>query len=1143
MKKVNYSFLIFLLCSILGAGGAYSQTLLYGEGFSNSPPNMFLNTSGVGTNSGNNLWVVNSSFTGNASYPNTTAQTNTVAGTIANPGGNYLHIHDSSAVVNNANFTASTSSDRFAITDAICTIGYTGVSFSFFWLAQGTANNHGEVYYRTNGGAWTQLGGAFNNQTNWRYQTFTNAAFNNVNSLEFGFRWVNNGSGTNTLPFSIDDILVSGTLNVTPTITITSVPASVCQGLNLTFGYTISPALCAGDYSISLLNAGGGTTLSWQVNNLTQTTGSFTLNIPTTVPAGTCYRIRMARVSGSNPPKPPFFTGTSSGCIPIIACPNTITTLQPAVTIGSTPGAGDSVCVGSVIDIPFWSTGTFNNGNIYTAWLSDSAGNFGNPASQILGSRPDRSTYDPAVVPSPGSVSGLVPSTPPGCNYYIRIVSSNPNSVGTTWGPFCIKNCDIESNIRQDVAFCISTLKGDTQLVNIDINVPPRNVSYGANNSFELEVLDMMTFASLYKGPALGSVVATISTGMTMIIPDLNALRALGLDAGSYYLRVVSTNPALNGTVIRLTIGAPYVDSPLTIVATDTVMCQGGAVFFNVNRFRPPQFNNKSEYQWFLGINGAVPTPFPAPAPSPQFSLGVRFNSTGFFTVSVQETNFGCIGPMAPDVTVAVTTVPIVSLGASTQSVCRGDTITYRVPFLPSTRYDWNMTGGTITDTSNNEIKIVINGTTPARLKLTATNFCGNAADSVRIIPYDYPVIDLGPDINLCAGEDTLLDMNNTTASFWLWPGASQINALQPIPNSPRANLIGLPDTTEIIAYAGFRLPGNPSPGGANQCISFDTIMVNVAPLPIANAGPDTFVCNFAGVQLNGGEGIFNEYTWLNSEGTLNDTNIRRPFANPAGEITYALRVVEPISGCVDTDSITIKVSSLIQEDPKLYKICDGEQIELFVTDPSVDFEWTTGETTNSIIVDEGGTYGVKVSDTIGCEIINEHILDVTLPLFPNTKYDSTIFCIGEIDTLFANPEARRFYWSTGQSSPSIEVNADGNYLVQLWDMNGCWSVDTFPVFVRNDCKLIFYVPNTFSPNKDGLNETIGPITYNIDEYDFVIYDRWGNLMHETSTFERWDGKSPNGLEAPIGVYAWKILYTDLENQPQVEVGTINLIR
>lgn len=1114
------------------SSGAIAQTLLYSEDFSNPPPNMTLNTNGVGTPAGTNMWIVNNSYTGNANHPNTTAQTNTVSGTIATPGGNYLHINDTNSAVSNANFSANTASDRFAITDAICTIGYNNVTFSFFYLAQGSANNYGEVYYRVNGGAWTQLGSSFNNQINWRFQSFTNAAFDNVSALEFGFRWVNNGSGSNNLPFAIDDILVSGTLNVNPSITITQVPAQVCQGLNLRFSYTIQPALCAGDYTIELVNPGGGVTLSWSVTNLTQTTGSFTVNIPTSVTANNCYRIRMRRTSGSNPPKPPFFTGSLSGCIPIIACPNTITTLQPAVTIGSTPGAGDSVCVGSVIDIPFWSTGTFNAGNVYTAWLSDSAGNFGTTGSQILGSRPDRNTYDPTIVPSPGSVSGLIPNTPPGCNYYIRVVSSNPATNGTLWGPFCIKNCDIQSNNRVDIAFCISTQNGDTTSINVGINTPPRNVTYNAGNQFQLEVLDMMSFASLYSGPALGFVSSTTSTNMTVIIPDLNTLRGLGLDAGAYYLRIISTNPALKGSVIRMTIGAPYVDSPLNIVATDTVSCVGGVVRFNVNNFRPPQFNNKSKYHWYFGTQGGSLQPVQPPF-SPAFSIGFLYNQPGIYTVAVQEENFGCFGPMAPQVTIAVTTVPIVSLAGLPRTVCVGDTITYSVPFLPSTRYDWLLQSGTITDTSNNQVKVVFDSAGVTNLRLAATNFCGNAADSIRIVVYDKPVVDVGPDINICLGEDTALTTNNTSASVYFWSPGTALSSRNA--NSPQVN--GLTDTTTYTVQVIQVLPGGSS------CSVFDTVTVNVAPLPIAYAGEDTFVCNYEGIQLNGGRGIFNEYTWFNSEGTLNDTIIRRPFANPSNDITYALRVVDPISGCEDHDSIFVAVSKLIEEDPKYYQICEGESIELFVSDPEIDFEWSNGELTPSIVVDEGGTYGVIISDTIGCELTNEHIVDATPPLFPNTRYDTSFFCLGEKDTLFGNPEAVKYFWSNGQSGQSIEVSADGEYLVQIYDKNGCWAVDTFPVTTLNDCRLIFYMPNAFSPNKDGINEYIGPETYNIDSYDFMIYDRWGNLMHFTDNFEKWDGRSPNGKDAPVGVYSWKISYTDLENQPQFEVGTLNLIR
>ena len=87
------------------------------------------------------------------------------------------------------------------------------------------------------------------------------------------------------------------------------------------------------------------------------------------------------------------------------------------------------------MDVPFWSTGVYNGSNVYYAQLSDSSGSFANPTN--IGFLQDNTTYDPALVPSPGMVSSTIPTVLPGCNYYVRVVSSNPNTVGSPGDLFC----------------------------------------------------------------------------------------------------------------------------------------------------------------------------------------------------------------------------------------------------------------------------------------------------------------------------------------------------------------------------------------------------------------------------------------------------------------------------------------------------------------------------------------------------------------------------------------------------------------------------------------------------------------------------------------------------------------------------------
>ena len=97
----------------------------------------------------------------------------------------------------------------------------------------------------------------------------------------------------------------------------------------------------------------------------------------------------------------------------------------------------------------FFSTGVYLPGNVYTAQLSDSTGSFDSPYT--IGTFTSSATYDPALGSMPGMVSGIVPVVPPGCSYFIRVVSSAPEVTGSVYGPLCIQECDIETNDITDI--------------------------------------------------------------------------------------------------------------------------------------------------------------------------------------------------------------------------------------------------------------------------------------------------------------------------------------------------------------------------------------------------------------------------------------------------------------------------------------------------------------------------------------------------------------------------------------------------------------------------------------------------------------------------------------------------------------------
>lgn len=69
----------------------------------------------------------------------------------------------------------------------------------------------------------------------------------------------------------------------------------------------------------------------------------------------------------------------------------------------------------------------------------------------------------------------------------------------------------------------------------------------------------------------------------------------------------------------------------------------------------------------------------------------------------------------------------------------------------------------------------------------------------------------------------------------------------------------------------------------------------------------------------------------------------------------------------------------------------------------------------------------------------------------------------------------------------------------------------------------VFYIPNAFTPNDDGLNDSFGLVGEGITEYNLQIFNRWGNLVFESHDMKsQWDGNYQN-TKAEIGVYVYKI--------------------
>lgn len=108
-------------------------------------------------------------------------------------------------------------------------------------------------------------------------------------------------------------------------------------------------------------------------------------------------------------------------------------------------------------------------------------------------------------------------------------------------------------------------------------------------------------------------------------------------------------------------------------------------------------------------------------------------------------------------------------------------------------------------------------------------------------------------------------------------------------------------------------------------------------------------------------------------------------------------------------------------------------------------------------------------------------------------------------------------------SNPFASPEETTTYTITILDSSGCESSDTVTIFVETG----FFIPNMFSPNKDGANDIFKLFGYGIKEINFKVYNRWGNIIWEAKTWEEaskigWDG-TYQGENQPNGVYVWYI--------------------
>jgi gliding motility-associated-like protein len=189
----------------------------------------------------------------------------------------------------------------------------------------------------------------------------------------------------------------------------------------------------------------------------------------------------------------------------------------------------------------------------------------------------------------------------------------------------------------------------------------------------------------------------------------------------------------------------------------------------------------------------------------------------------------------------------------------------------------------------------------------------------------------------------------------------------------------------------------------------------------------------------------------------------------------------------------------------------------------------------------------VSVTDQCGSVLSDAVTIDVQ-----HVEADFLINYTDEYDVTFYNTSSSNsteFLWKFGDGGLAQSEHTAHHYIdtddhtvwLTVWNPIGC--VDSTSVLVQPPAHV--YVPNAFSPDGDGVNETFGPIGHDLYDYELRIFDRWGEVIFETEDpAKEWDGKVNGGdAVAQNGVYVWKLRTSGRRFGPVEYVGHVTLVK
>jgi gliding motility-associated-like protein len=360
----------------------------------------------------------------------------------------------------------------------------------------------------------------------------------------------------------------------------------------------------------------------------------------------------------------------------------------------------------------------------------------------------------------------------------------------------------------------------------------------------------------------------------------------------------------------------------------------------------------------------------------------------------------------------------------------------------------------------------------------------------------------------------------------------------------------------------------------ANGCVANTSASVTLIDNMTVTPVNDTVVCEGSAVRLiTGFSPQSNAFNWsvpsdADLDSTISNRTERYALVKPTDTTTYA--VIAQWGPCVRYDTIRVNVLHKPEARAEAFPnaICKYDSTILvgITLDSSgaVKYRWEPAslavnpdQSTTEVFPLTTAVFSLIVTDQYNCNFRSVDTVKVVVqPPVPVNAGRDTIAQRGVSHQLVAtaSPDVVEFVWTPGNLlnnatilRPKTTLQSDQLFILTVKDFAGCKGKDSILIRVyegEGNNQPTYYVPNSFTPNGDGLNDIFRAVPVGMATTEFFrVYNRNGKIIFETKSWMKgWDG-SFNGMKQPTGTYVWIVKGTDVNGKPVTKRGTVLLLR